>query len=331
MSIQTEGKHHDNLSVLDLGFNSVGNIGCESLALNCIAGNFSLQTLYLSGNHIGETGALAIAGAILQGSGLLRLHLTANAIGPTGMKAIACAIATNDANSSLPQGLERIGLKTIPSIEELHLGSSGILPEGFFAIPGMLVSNLTLRSLCVSDNEIGDPEIVLLAQALTQNKHIPIEMLDLSFNNITCNGVEFLMNAIWGSQTIRVLKLDNNKIKDRGAQLCAVVLTSIPLEGLDLSFNRQITTTGVKALMRNLSENRSLLSLGLSGISIDQSSSKALSYALAYNSSLRTMHLDNCSVSYASQRHVLAGIVSNQKGSLHTLTGFDLGRKFECI
>jgi hypothetical protein len=53
------------------------------------------------------------------------------------------------------------------------------------------------------------------------------------------------MNSIWGSPTLRELKLDNNKIQDRGAQLCAVVLTSIPLETLDLSLNR-ITTVGIR-------------------------------------------------------------------------------------
>lgn len=328
-AILQDGKHHATLSVLDVGFNSIGDVGCDALAANAVAGNFVLQTLYLSGNQIGVKGAVAIAGAILQGAGLLRLHLTANSVEPVGIKAIAGAIAENDAKvltvrrrddeTTLPD--------MFPSLKELYLASSGIGPEGFFAIPGMLVSNVSLQTLNVSGIGIGDKDIVLLAQALTQNKRVPLSTLDLSFNEITCQGVEYLMNAIWGSETLRSIKLDNNKIRDRGAQLCAVVLTSIALEVLDLSFNQHITTTGIKALMKNISENNSIRSLGLCGIPMEQSSSKAISYALAYNTSLKAVYLDNSTAGYSSQRHIVAGIISNQNSSLRVFTGFDICRK----
>ena len=327
-SIVQDGKHHEKLSILDAGFNSVGDTGCEALALNALAGNSTLKTVYLSGNQIGEAGALAIAGAIMHGSGLVKLHLTANTVGPTGAKAIAGAISKNDeklASSDTTQ--DGSGSDTQSSMHELHLGHCGIKPEGFVALPGMLVTNLCLRSLCVAGNGIGDQDIVLLAQAFTQNKRVPIEALDLSFNEITDHGVEYLMNAVWGSTTLRSIRLGNNRIRDRGAQLCAVVLTSIALEELDLSCNRQITTTGIKALMKNISEHKALQSLGLAGIPVDQNSSKALSYALAYSTSMRAIYLDNCSAGYASQRHIVAGIVSNQKACLRVVTGFELGRK----
>jgi Ran GTPase-activating protein (RanGAP) involved in mRNA processing and transport len=323
------GEHHGHLSVLDLGFNSIGDKGCGALAVHGLAGNYNLQTLYLSGNDIGENGALSIAGAILHGSALLNLYLSANKLGPIGMKAIAGAIAKNDALvSSL--GAASTALKTAQSMQELHVGSSSIRSEGFLAIPRMLLTNISLRSLCVVNNGIDDDDLALLAQALSQNKNLPLETLRLSFNEITCVGVEHLMNSIWGSPTLRELKLDNNKIQDRGAQLCAVVLTSIPLEILDLSLNR-ITTVGVKALMKNLSENTSLLSLGLTGIMIDQNASKAVSFALAYNSSLQAIYMDNCSAGYASQRHIVAGVVSNRTSSLRVLAGFHLARKFGSV
>jgi hypothetical protein len=40
------------------------------------------------------------------------------------------------------------------------------------------------------------------------------------------------------------------------------------------------------------------------------------------------LNLDNCSPGYASQRHIVAGAVSNRKSSLRVLTGFSLSRKF---
>jgi len=319
-----DGKHHQ-LSVLDLGFNSIGDKGCGALAVNCLAGNYNLQTLYLSGNQIGEKGALSLAGAILHGTGLQILHLSANSIGPSGMKAIAGAIAKND--SRWTETAATSGECLVRRMEELHLGSASITSDGFVAVPAMLLSNTALKSLCVSNNNLDDRDMLLLSQALTQNKLVPLESLFLSFNEITCQGVECLMNAVWGSTTLRNLKLDNNNIQDRGAQLCAVVLTSIALETLDLSFNK-VTTTGIKALMKNLSESTSLRTLGLSGIPIDQNASKAVSYALAYNASLEALYLDNCSTGYASQRHIVAGAVSNRKSALRVVTGFSIGRTY---
>lgn len=316
---------HHQLSVLDLGFNSIGDIGCGYLAVNCLAGNYNLQSLFLSGNRIGEKGALSIAGAILHGSSLQQLYLSANEIGPMGIKTIAGAIAKNESRHHLIHGIPHS--QEFRRIEVLHLGSTAIESAGFFAIPGMLLSNISLKSLCVTDNNLDDKDILLLSQALTQNKLVPLESLRLSFNQITCIGVECLMNSLWGSKTLRELKLDNNQIQDRGAQLCAVVLTSIALETLDISFNK-ISTAGIKGLMKNISENNSLRTLGLSGIPIDQNASKAVSYALAYNTSLRAFHVDNCSTGYASQRHIVAGAVSNRKSSLRVLTGFSLSRKF---
>lgn len=322
-AILFDGKQHHQLSVLDLGFNAIGDTGCGALAFQCLAGNYNLQTFFLSGNQITERGALSLAGAILHGTGLTRLHLTANNLGPMGMKAIASAIAKNEARMTEAVASGKIDASLVRHLEELQLGSTSIRSDGFLAIPGMLLSNSSLKSLVLSNNKLDDQDMLLLAQALTQNKTVPLESLQLSFNFITCEGVECLMNALWGSKTLRELKLDNNIVKDRGAQLCAVVLTSVALDSLDLSFNK-ISTVGIKALMKNISENSSLRTLGLAGIPIDQNASKAISYALAYNTSLQAMYLDNCSTGYATQRHIVAGVVSNQRSALRTMTGFPI-------
>jgi len=326
---QEVGCHHPTLSVLDLGFNEIGDAGCEAISSQAVAGNYQLRKLYLSGNQIGEKGAVAIAGAIVQGSGLSTLHVSANRIGSAGLKAIAGAIAKNDiryASADQQHGRDGLAESTTRLMEELHISSTSIDSTGFISIPGMILSNSSLKVLCLSNTNIDDNDMVLLSQALSQNKSLPLESLRLSFNEITCQGVECLMNSIWGSSTMREIRLDNNRIQDRGAQLCAVVLTSIALETLDLAFN-QVTTVGLKALMKNLSENTTLRSLGLCGIPIDQNASKAVSFALAYNSSLHALYLDNCSTGYASQRHIVAGVVSNRRSSLRVLTGFPIARK----
>jgi Ran GTPase-activating protein (RanGAP) involved in mRNA processing and transport len=219
-------------------------------------------------------------------------------------------------------------LDGLKCMEELYLGGTKMESTGCLSVSNMLLTNLSLRVLCLSDNGLNDHDLSLFSQSLSRNKQLPLEVLRLSFNKLTCVGVETLMNAIWGSKTLREIKLDNNQIRDRGAQLAAVVLTSVDLEVLDIGFNR-LTIVGIKALMKSLAENSSLLALTLSGNVLDTNASKAVSYALAYNRTIRKLYLDHCSLSYAAQRHIAAGVVSNSYLALRVMSGFPLGG--ECL
>ena len=372
---QQQYRHHPSLSVLDLGFNNIGDEGCTALANLAVARNPSLATLYLSGNAVGEAGALALADVIAAGCGLTSLHLTANRICAKGVKGLMRSIAEFDVtmqmalqdrenrialeeekkkrvlkSNSYDGGAEGGGdegrkdaildslelgdgddgpddfarLSGFKCIKELHLGGTNMESTGCLSVSNMLLTNLSLRVLCLSDNGLNDQDLSLFSQSISRNRQLPLEVLRLSFNKLTCVGVETLMNAIWGSKNLREIKLDNNQIRDRGAQLAAVVLTSVKLEVLDMGFNR-LTIVGIKALMKSLAENCSLLTLTLSGNVLDTNASKAVSYALAYNKTIQKLYVDHCSLSYAAQRHIAAGIVSNSKLALRVMSGFPLG------
>jgi Ran GTPase-activating protein (RanGAP) involved in mRNA processing and transport len=329
-----DGRHHQNLTVLDLAFNEIGDEGCTALSLHMIAGNHTLRNLSLSGNNIRRKGATALAGAFMHGCALSRLRLSSNRIGREGTRLLAQAIAESENRVQQlmqRQGGIKIGYNIKPvTLEELFLDDTSMKAKGFATLSSMLITNYNLSTLSLTNNNVDDQDMALLSQALAQNKQLPLKSLILSFNNISCVGVECLMNAVWGSPTLREIKLDNNKIQDRGAQLCSVVLSSIRLAVLDISFNK-ITTVGIKALMKSLSENDSLQSLALCGIPMDQNASKAVSYALAYNQSLNRFNIDSCGVGYSGQRHIVAGIVSNRNVKLRALTGFPLARKSKIL
>lgn len=327
-----DGGHHMSLSVLEVGFNNIGDQGCAAIATQALTGNKTIRTVYLSGNSIGEAGVLSLAGAIINGCDMTCLHLQANRIGPGGILALARAVAEKDAISNVQVQQDTKVYESLitqhyakpPTVDELHLGDTAMASEGFTAISSLILTNTSIRVLNLSHNSIDDQGMALLSQALTRNKMVPLEAIRLSFNAITCVGVECFMNAIWGSTTLRELQLDNNLIRDRGAQLAAVGLTSISLDTLDVGFNK-ISTLGIKALMKTLSETSSLKSLSLCGIPLDPNACKAVKYALAYNSSLHSIFLDSCQIGYAAQRHVVAGIVSNRKAKLRFLSGFEVG------
>jgi len=133
------------------------------------------------------------------------------------------------------------------------------------------------------------------------------------------------MNAVWGSTTLLELRLDNNHIGDRGAQLVSVVIATVrSLQRVDLGFN-SFSATGIRSLMKSVSESTNLSSLSISGNKLDASGAKAVAYALAYNTSLKYFFMDNCAASHESQRHITAGIVSNSDVKLLAVTGFRIG------
>ena len=328
--------HHAKLHTLDLGFNNMSDDGCVALVVHAISRNFNLKSLHLSGNIISDKGAIALASVIVSGCGLEKLYLAVNKIGSDGAKALTRAVAESDARSRyLKEGGDPSKIAIDPSninslqfsfIKELVLGYNTFGTSGSLSVSNMILTNSSIRVLCMSKNNLGDRELALLSQALTRNKTVPLEVLNLSFNLFSCVGVESLMNAVWGSKHLKELRLDNNRIADRGAQLTAVLLGSVQLKVLDLGFNR-IGTVGIKALMKSLSENAILQYLSLSGNILDNISSKALSYALAYNTSLQKLYLDKCEISYIGQRHVAAGIVSNGYLKLQEVTGIQLAGK----
>ncbi len=339
---------HVSLSSLDLGFNNITDEGCKVLCSALLSTRGTLHTLYLSGNAIGEHGALSIADIIQKGCGLKRLHLTGNIIGPGGVNAITEAIGVSvhahqthiDKENLSQVGKLHTAFQKSPDkrliekasstlgVRELFLGGTRMGHDGCLAVAKMLEVTPTLCVLSLSNCDLGDEDILLLARSMKAHRdQIPLEALQLSFNNLSCKGTEALMNSVWGSQTLKEIRLDNNSIGDRGAQMVSAVLMSVKtLEKIDLGFNR-ISAHGMRSLMKAVAENERLLSISISGNIIDTGSAKAVAYALAYNRSLTSIFLDHCSIGEEGQRHITAGIVSNSATRLHTLKGFRIGGK----
>ena len=343
---------HNSLGLLDLGFNNFGDEGAKALAAamrqafrSGSVGN--VHTLYLAGNLIGEDGALAIADFIRQGSHLRKLYMTGNRIGANGVRAITEAIL-EDQTRRMGDGCTSNGVTaTVPSedtkheptlskskqhfegMQELFLGGTGIGTSGCQAVARLLERSSSLKVISLPNCEIGDDEMGILSSSFRANKaRLPMESIQLSFNRITHKGLEALSNALWGSMTLKELKLDNNMIGDRGAhQLAAIFPALKSLVTLDVGFNG-IKTAGLNVLMKAVVDTDQIESLSLSGNDIDDiPSAKAVAYTLAYNQTLKSIYLVHCSIRDEGKRHITAGAVSNAHTSLRSLTGFEVGRK----
>lgn len=349
---------HKSLNLLDLGFNNIGDQGIMALAHSLqeaseeqpnIFSNIgifnkggrhgvsTLHTLYLAGNLIGQDGALAMADFLRRGSRLQKLFMTGNRIGGEGVKAISDAILEQQESMKETihpeQPEEQKSSSNFKSkfhgMQELYLGGTGMDFIGCQALARLLEKSRFLRVLSLPNCDIGDEEVRMLALSIKSNKdQLPIESLQLSFNNITHHGLEAMANALWGSTTLKELKVDNNIIGDRGAHQMAAIIPAIKvIEALDVGFN-SITAQGLTVLMKTVAESESLLSLSLSGNAIDANAAKSLAYALAFNCSLKSIFLVHCSIGHEEQRHIVAGIVSNSRTTLDRLNGFEIGRKY---
>jgi Ran GTPase-activating protein (RanGAP) involved in mRNA processing and transport len=343
---------HKSLGLLDLGFNNFGDEGARALASamhqafqSASAG--TLHTLYLAGNLIGEDGAVALADFIRQGSHLRKLYITGNRIGSNGVRAITEAIledetrrkgfmnTVNDQTSRERTDVADNGSTLATSkekfegMQQLFLGGTGMGTSGCHAVARLLERSSSLKVLSLPNCEIGDEEIGILSTSFRANKtRLPIESMQLSFNHITHKGLEALSNALWGSPSLKELKLDNNLIGDHGAhQVAAILPTLKALATLDVGFNG-IKSAGLNVLMKAVVDTDQIESLSLSGNEIDVPSAKAVAYTLAYNQTLRSIYLVHCSIQHEGRRHITAGAVSNAHTSLRSLTGYDVGRKY---
>lgn len=338
---------HKALRLLDLGFNNFGDDGAKALAMAMrqvaqTSHGGTLHTLYLAGNLIGEDGALAIADFIRQGTSLRKLYLTGNRIGPNGVQAITEAILEDEVTrrgEHLPEDddttdpyLRSDEAQPRPKgrfegMQELFLGGTGMSSTGCHAVSRLLERTSCLRVISLPNCDMGDDEIGMLASSIRVNKAgLPLESFQLSFNNMTHKGLEALSNALWGSTTLKELKIDNNDIGDRGAHQIAAILPALKkLETLDVGFN-SIKAPGINILMKAVADTDQIRSLSMSGNALDLPSARAVAYALAYNQSLTSIHLVHCSINAEARRYITAGAVSNPLTSLRVLTGFDMGQ-----
>ena len=328
------------LHTLYLSGNAIEEDGARALAA-VVRQGCGLRRLHLTGNRIGTEGVKELIGAITDvesgNNGAAVNNNTSHATvasGGDGSSAGAVApppfpsqqLAASSGGSIASASTTQAQLY---GVQELFLGGTGMGREGCIAVARLLETSKSLRVLSLANCDLTDEDAIILAESIKRNrKKLPLEILQLSFNELSCKGVEALMNAVWGSQTLKELRLDNNVVSDRGAQVVSAVLGAVKtLTHLDLGFNK-ISSGGMKVLMKALAENQNLLSLSISGNPIDTGSAKAVAYALAYNRSLKSLFLDHCTVGHEGQRHVTAGIVSNSGTCLQTLTGFRIGSKY---
>ena len=242
----------------------------------------NLSTLDLSGNKSGSSFANALATA-LPSLSLSCLNLGATGIGPRGAKAILPVLA-RDKNMDLRElylggcRLGFFGTKTIASVglpvglEVLDLSNNDIGDDGAWQITNSIMNLNRLKALDLSSNAgFGDDAVAEVGRLLPNMQNL--SSLNLSNNKgIGDAGVEVLASSLSSTPTLEVLNLSATKISDVGASALGRALAeeSCPLVRLMLG-NCEIGEDGANEIMDALDDNKTLLTLDLSGNEVSAS------------------------------------------------------------
>ncbi len=152
---------------------------------------------------------------------------------------------------------------------KLRLQKNKITGKGATILANALYNNTTLIELYLSKNQISDIGVHALAQTLVVNSST-LKVLDLYSNNITDEGIEYLSDMLKINKTITRLGLGFNQITDHGIRLLAnaIIYFNDNLQYLSFSSNKLITDKSLSSLIEMLTCNSSLKTLWLNDCSL---------------------------------------------------------------
>ncbi|KAJ1159257.1 hypothetical protein NDU88_011925 [Pleurodeles waltl] len=190
-----------SLTELSLRHNALGDAGLRRLCEGLNHPGIRLQKLDLC--HCSLTGACCadLAVALSETPSLIELNLGRNELGDSGL-------------IQLCHGLERPDCR----IEKLWLVSCSLSGSCGAALASLLATSQTLTTLCLAENELGDPAVMQLCEGLKE-PGCKIQTLDLWLCSLSASCCPDLASAVIGSPALTELILSDNKLGDSGLQL----------------------------------------------------------------------------------------------------------------
>ena len=134
-----------------------------------------------------------------------------------------------------------------------------------------LMNNQTLKSLSLWKNSIGDQGVQFLSNVLSSNKTV-LTKVDLSSNEITDLGAEYLSQMLRTNLTLTDLSLSNNRISDHGFELLIQSLKdrNQTIQVLSLTQNKLITDQSIESILDLFKTNRSLKKLWINNCNLSK-------------------------------------------------------------
>jgi len=185
-------------------------------------------------------------------------------------------------NSLIEIGMEDCVLNTAEGVHQLTLAIGNC--------------NKSLKHLSLTDNEIGEGQLVNIITALSV--HPQIERLTFTRMNIDRNECTALATLLRCTTTqLQLLELYGNNIDDEAIGLLVPALCGHTLRDLKLGSNRSITINGWKAVSSLLeAPDSKLKTLHIHGNNIGDDGALVFANSLTNNSTLYHLDLDRCGI-----------------------------------
>ncbi|XP_067836534.1 NACHT, LRR and PYD domains-containing protein 12-like [Heptranchias perlo] len=235
-----------SLTVLDLGYNKLGDSGVKLLSAALRNPDCKIQELELRANDLTISCTEDLVSALSTNRSLTVLDLSNNKLGDSGVKLLSAALRNPDWK-----------------IQELGLCDNDLTVSCTDVLSSALSTNRSLTGLDLSDNKLGDSGVKLLSAAL-RNPDCKIQELRLCDNDLTDSCTEDFVSALITNRSLMVLDLGNNKLGDSGVKLLSAALRNpdCKIQTLGL-YNVGLSDSCTEDLGSALSTNRSLTGLNL--------------------------------------------------------------------
>lgn len=210
---------NDYVTVLNLTENTIGLGGVEAIASVLVQPTCVIQCLSLARNSgVDDACAEVLANAFSQNGSLMEVDLRETSITDVGVLALSTALQQNNSIQSIFIPDSTSDEVSAVLSRELMLNTQTLTLKSL--LPHVAGNHPSITALTVqSDGErvVDDTSLQLLCLALLSNT--TVTRLDLSNNQITARGVEFLADLLQTNTTIQHVNLAGNRVNDDGARM----------------------------------------------------------------------------------------------------------------
>lgn len=182
------------------------------------------------------------------------------------------------------------------SIAKIDISNNSITSKSFKPFNSIIrYLHSSLLVLNLSNNKLDDNCCKGLFDALRKNTNLTF--LDISYNDISSEGIAYAHQFLSMTQTLSSLNAQNNILGSRGiSYISQSILTNQSLRTLNLSFNG-IQSEGMEHLSKFVSANRKLISLFIGGNYIKDDGVEKLMNALQDGSKISYFFIDDNNIS----------------------------------
>ena len=322
--------NNNKLQNFNMSYNKLSNIGISSIG-NALQMNTALQILDISHNNISDDGAVAIGEYLKKNYTLQCLNMSHNQLSSNGIISIGKAVQVNT------------------TLQILYILHNNLSDNDLLTFSDYLKENSTLHQLRISWNNnfylnskdkvfssccktLGNTGAILTSAFFHHNIYTNIQILNISNQDISDDGVVAISEYLKISNTIQELDISRNAISNIGIVYISEALhVNTTLQVFNISHNN-ISNDGVVVISECLRSNNTLEQLNMSHNQISDIGAINIGEVLQINTTLQKLDTSHNNItdvgalaigealrSYDEDNSLNKEVVNIQTSALHNL------------